>query len=60
MLGRRGRQVNSVVLAAALWRHGAEMYRRTQSLGIPRPKLQENDLGELFAFLNAKPEERQN
>ncbi len=57
-LGGRGRHVNSVVLATALWRHGPEMYRRTQSLGIPWPKLEENDLGDLFAFLNANPEER--
>jgi len=59
-LGERGRNFNSVALAAAFWRHGPEMYRRTQTLGIPWPKLQENDLGDLFAFLNAKPEERQN
>jgi mono/diheme cytochrome c family protein len=59
-LGGRRRYFNSVALAAAFWRHGPEMYRRTQTLGIPWPKLQENDLGDLFAFLNAKPEERQN
>lgn len=58
-LGGKGAQINSVVLSTALWRHGPEMYRRTQSLGIPWPKLQENDLGDLFAFLNAKPEDRQ-
>jgi mono/diheme cytochrome c family protein len=58
-LGGRGRHVNSVTLATALWRHGPEMYRRTRSLGIPWPKLEQNDLGDLFAFLNAKPEERQ-
>jgi cytochrome c2 len=58
-LGGRGRHVNSVALATALWRHGPEMYRRTQTLGIPWPKLEQNDLGDLFAFLNAKPEERQ-
>jgi len=57
-LGGGGRQVTSVVLAAALWRDGPEMYRQTQSLGIPWPKLEQNDLGDLFAFLNAKPEER--
>jgi mono/diheme cytochrome c family protein len=59
-LGGRGKYFNSVALAAAFWRHGPEMYRRTQTLGIPWPKLQENDLGDLFAFLNATPEERQN
>jgi len=58
-LGGRGRHINSVTLAAAFWRHGPEMYRRTQTLGISWPKLQENNLGDLFAFLNAKPEERQ-
>lgn len=58
-LGGRGRYFNSIALAAAFWRHGPQMYRQTQTLGIPWPKLQENDLGDLFAFLNAKPEERQ-
>ena len=48
--------MNSITLATALWRHGPEMYRRTQSLGIPWPKLNENDLGDLFAFLNAPTE----
>ncbi len=52
----RGQRVNSVALATALWRHGPEMYRRTQSLGIAWPKLGENDLGDLFAFLNSPPE----
>lgn len=51
------RTVNSVSLATALWRHGPEMYRRTQSLGIAWPKLEDNDLGDLFAFLNSPPEE---
>ncbi|HEX9119261.1 MAG TPA: c-type cytochrome [Terriglobales bacterium] len=55
--GLRGQRVNSVSLATALWRHGPEMYRRTQSLGIAWPKLNENDLGDLFAFLNSPPEE---
>jgi len=58
-LGGRGRRMNSVALATVLWRHGPEMYRRTQSLGIPWPMLEEKDLGDLFAFLNATPEERQ-
>lgn len=49
--------INSIALATALWRHGPEMYRRTQDLGIPWPKLNENDLGDLFAFLNS-PRER--
>lgn len=51
------RTVNSVSLATALWRHGPEMYHRTQSLGIAWPKLEENDLGDLFAFLNSPAEE---
>jgi len=59
VLGGRGSHVNSVALAAAFWRHGPEMYRQTQTQGIPWPKLQENDLGDLFAFLNAKPGDRQ-
>ena len=58
-LGSGRRHMNSVVLATALWSHGPEMYRRTQKLGIPWPMLEQNDLGDLFAFLNANPEERQ-
>jgi mono/diheme cytochrome c family protein len=54
--GLRGQRVNSVSLATALWRHGPEMYRRTQSLGIAWPKLNESDLGDLFAFLNSPQE----
>ena len=48
--------MNSITLATALWRHGPEMYRHTQTLGIPWPKLNENDLGDLFAFLNSSTE----
>ncbi len=49
-------QMNSITLAAALWRHGPEMYRHTQNVGMPWPKLKENDLGDLFAFLNSSTE----
>ncbi len=55
----RTRALNSMSLAAALWRHGPEMYRKTQTLGIPWPKLEENDLGDLFAFLNEDARKRQ-
>ena len=55
----RARLLNSMSLAAALWRHGPEMYRKTQLLGIPWPKLEENDLGDLFAFLNEDQRKRQ-
>ncbi len=55
-LRTKNTQMNSVVLATALWRHGPEMYRRTQDLGIPWPKLNENDLGDLFTFLNTPKE----
>jgi mono/diheme cytochrome c family protein len=48
--------MNSVILATALWRHGPEMYRQAQNLGMPWPKLSENDLGDLFAFLNSPTE----
>lgn len=54
-----GGRASEVTLAAALWRHGPEMYRRTQSLGIPWPKLEQNDLGDLLTFLNSNPGVRQ-
>ncbi|MGI9102638.1 MAG: c-type cytochrome [Terriglobales bacterium] len=53
----RGERINSVALATALWSHGPEMYRRTQSLGIQWPRLGQDDLGDLFAFLNSPKEE---
>jgi len=58
-LGSRGWHASEVSLATALWRHGPEMYRRTQSLNLPWPKLEENDLGDLLTFLNSNPGVRQ-
>lgn len=55
-LRTRKPHMNSIILATALWRHGPEMYRHTQTLGMPWPKLNENDLGDLFAFLNSPTE----
>jgi cytochrome c551/c552 len=56
----RGRDhvFTSITLAAALWRHGPEMYRKTQQLGLSWPQLAESDLGDLIAFLNSSPEGR--
>jgi hypothetical protein len=39
-------------MAAALWRHGPAMFRRTRDLGLPWPVLAENDVGDLITFLN--------
>jgi mono/diheme cytochrome c family protein len=57
-LRTKNSQMNSVALATALWRHGPEMYRATKDLGIPWPKLNENDLGDLFTFLNTPKENK--
>jgi mono/diheme cytochrome c family protein len=54
----RGKNFNSVTMAAALWRHGPAMYRRTRDLGLPWPMLGENDVGDLIAFLNTSSEAR--
>jgi hypothetical protein len=43
-------------MAAALWRHGPAMFRRTRDLGLAWPVLAEDDIGELIAFLNTSPE----
>lgn len=52
----RGRNFTSVSMAAALWRHGPAMFRRTRDLGLAWPVLAEDDIGELLAFLNTSPE----
>jgi cytochrome c2 len=54
----KNKRFTSVAMATALWRHGPEMYRRTQNLGLPWPKLGEYELGDLFAFMNSAPAER--
>ena len=54
----RGRTFGSVEIATALWSHGPDMYRQVQALGLSWPKLRENDLGDLIAFLNAPPQEK--
>ncbi|MBI1739507.1 MAG: cytochrome c [Acidobacteriales bacterium] len=52
-LRSRDRVFTSITLATALWRHGPDMYRKTQQLGLPWPMLSESDLGDLIAFLNS-------
>ena len=52
----RGKNFTSVTMAAALWRHGPAMFRRTRDLGLPWPTLAENDVGDLITFLNTSPE----
>jgi len=50
------RTVTSITLATALWQHGPKMYRRAVETGRPWPTLQEGDVGDVVAFLNAPPE----
>lgn len=52
----RGKNFTSVTMAAALWRHGPAMFRRTRDLGLPWPVLAENDVGDLITFLNTSSE----
>ncbi|HEU5251268.1 MAG TPA: c-type cytochrome [Thermoanaerobaculia bacterium] len=52
----RGKSFTSVTMAAALWRHGPAMFRRTRDLGLPWPLLAEKDVGDLISFLNTSPE----
>ncbi len=52
----RGKTFTSVTMAAALWRHGPAMYRRARDLGLPWPRLAENDVGDLITFLNTSLE----
>lgn len=47
-----GRSYNSVALAAALWRHGQQMYAETRRRGLGWPTLTNEDVGDLLAFVN--------
>jgi cytochrome c2 len=51
----RGKSFNSIVLAAAHWRHGPAMYKHAEQLGLPWPTLAETDVGDLISFLNTSP-----
>ena len=53
-----GQITTEITLATALWQHGPKMYQRTQQLGRPWPVLQEEDVGDIVAFLNSSPEEK--
>jgi mono/diheme cytochrome c family protein len=55
-LRRRGRSVTAITLATSLWQHGPKMYERTREHGRPWPTLNESDVGDVVAFLNAPPE----
>jgi mono/diheme cytochrome c family protein len=55
----RGKNFNSVTLAAALWRHGPGMYQRVQEMGLRWPVLIGSDVGDLMTFLNTPPEGKQ-
>jgi cytochrome c2 len=52
----RGQPTTTITLATALWQHGPRMYQRALELGRPWPVLNESDVGDVVAFLNAPPE----
>ena len=54
----RGQPTTAITLATALWQHGPKMFQRTQELGRPWPMLQEGDVGDIVAFLNSPPKEK--
>ena len=53
----RGRQYTAIGLAAALWRHGPDMNRRSMQMNIGWPTLLETDVGDLLAFLGSPVEQ---
>jgi mono/diheme cytochrome c family protein len=57
-LRSRGAAVTTISLAASLWQHGPKMYQRTRKLGRSWPPLNEDDIGDVVAFLNTPPENR--
>ena len=54
----RGRPTTTITLATALWGHGPKMFERTRQLNQPWPTLNESDIGDVVAFLNAPLEGR--
>ncbi len=54
-----GTNYNSISLATAFWNHGQKMFQRSEQLGRRWPRLQEGDMGDLLAFLNAPVEKHQ-
>jgi cytochrome c551/c552 len=48
-----GKNYNSISLATALWSHGPRMYNSARTSGVNWPNLQEDDIGDLLAFLNS-------
>ena len=48
----RGRSFTMITIAAALWKDGPKMYRRTRELKVQWPDLTEGDAGNLVSFLN--------
>jgi mono/diheme cytochrome c family protein len=51
-LGRRAGSRGFYDLAAALWNHLPQMAERMRQLGIPRPRLEAGETGDLIAFLS--------
>jgi mono/diheme cytochrome c family protein len=43
----------TISLASTLWRHGPEMWKQSERLGIAWPTLECTDVGDLISFLNA-------
>lgn len=48
----------TISLSSLLWRHGPEMWKTAERLGIPWPTLEANDVGDLISFLNAPPQQK--
>lgn len=55
-LRQHGAHATIISLATSLWQHGPKMYERTRKLGRPWPMLDEDDVGDLVAFLNTPPD----
>jgi len=53
----RGKLFTPVTMARSLWSHGPRIYARAQELRMEWPKLKENDLGHVLAFLNSPMED---
>jgi cytochrome c2 len=53
----RGKLFTPVTMARSLWSHGPKIYERAQELRMEWPKLKEEDLGHVLAFLNSPVED---
>ena len=49
----KGRNLNSIAMASALWRHGPSMLARMRDKNLKWPEFRNREMSDLVAYLNA-------